>query len=457
MTVDAERFELDPAVRRRDRGRLLVGGVPPRLIRLSEAGAAALDAILAGDADERAAPLAARLERHGLLHPLPAPLRPEPRVTTVIPVLDGGEGLVRLVRTLLDAGPVIVVDDGSTDGSPEAARAAGATVIANAGRPGPAGARNTGLRAADSELVAFLDADCLAPPGGHAGLAAFLARDPGLALVAPRVRSAAGPSPLARYEEHASPLDLGPAPGLVGADRRVAYVPSAALLGRRADLLAIGGFDEAMRFGEDVDLVWRLLSAGRRVRYAPSIEVRHEPRPDLPSFARQRAGYGAAAPDLARRHPHLASPLTMGPVPSLAWASLPLLGPRAFALSLAASVALVARRGEDRAARLGLAEIAARGHLTAARQLSQVHLREWLPLSLCLAARSRRARRLLLAAALIDTVPVRRGVRRPQDAATVAALRALDRGAYAAGLWREMARRADPRAIRPSLRRTTSG
>ncbi|MBS1843466.1 MAG: mycofactocin biosynthesis glycosyltransferase MftF [Actinobacteria bacterium] len=453
MTGGAERFELDPAVRRRDRGRLLVGGVPPRLIRLSEAGAAALDAILAGDADERAAPLAARLERHGFLHPLPASPRPRPRVTTVIPVLDGGEVLLRLVRALLDDGPVIVVDDGSTDGSPERAAAAGAAVIANAGRPGPAGARNTGLRAAASELVAFLDADCLVRPGWHSGLAAFLARDQGLALVAPRVRSAPGDSLLARYEEAASPLDLGPAPSLVGADRRIAYVPSAALLGRRADLLAVGGFDEAMRFGEDVDLVWRLLAAGRRIRYVPSIEVRHEPRADARSLARQRAGYGAAAPDLARRHPHLASPLTMGPAPALAWATLPLLGPRAFALSLAASVALVARRGEDGAARQGLVEVAARGHLTAARQLSQVLLREWLPLSLCLATRHRRARRLLLAAALIDTVPAWRGVRRPQDAPAVAALRALDRGAYAAGLWREMARRGDPRAVMPSLRR----
>ena len=50
---EAPRFELDAAVRRRDGGRLLVGGTPPRLLRLSEAGAAALDAILAGERRSR--------------------------------------------------------------------------------------------------------------------------------------------------------------------------------------------------------------------------------------------------------------------------------------------------------------------------------------------------------------------------------------------------------------------
>ena len=52
---------------------------------------------------------------------------------------------------------------------------------------------------------------------------------------------------------------------------RVAYVPTAALLVRRA---ALGdGFDESLRNGEDVDLVWRLIEAGWRVRYEPAVQV----------------------------------------------------------------------------------------------------------------------------------------------------------------------------------------
>ncbi len=465
--MSAARFELDPAVWRRDGGRMLVGGVPPRLLRLSDPGAAALDAILAGEPLGAAAQaLARRLERHGLLHPVPeAGEAGAAEITVVIPVLDGGEALVGLVAQLAGEGPVIVVDDGSRDGAPERAAAAAkargtrvsaatgapdaglragaaVTVIPNAGLPGPAGARNTGLRAARTALVAFLDADCEVEPGWRGGLAALLDADPDLALVAPRVRSAPGPSALARYEEHASPLDLGPHPSLVGPDRRIAYLPSAALLGRRADLLALGGFDETMRFGEDVDLVWRLLAAGHRARYVPSVEVRHQPRPDLRSFARQRAGYGAAAPDLARRHGGLASPLVLGPQTGLVAGSL-LLGPQAFAPALAASVGAVASRGEDRQARLGRAEVALQGHLTASRHLARALVREWLPLSLLAATRSRRARRLLLAAAIVDAAPAWRAAANPAEIATATALRALDRAAYACGLWRTLATTVD--------------
>ncbi|HTR75273.1 MAG TPA: mycofactocin biosynthesis glycosyltransferase MftF [Solirubrobacterales bacterium] len=450
MSAAPRRFELDPSVHRWDGGRLLVGGTPPRLVRLSEAGAAALDAVLAGDpGGGEAEALVRRLERHGLLHPLPDPGAAEPEVTTVVPVLDGGEPLGRLVRTLAAEGPVIVVDDGSGDGSGARAAAAGARVIANTGRRGPAGARNTGLRAARTEIVAFLDADCTVAPGWRAGLAALLVADPELALIAPRVRSAPGGSALARYEERASPLDLGPHPSLVGTDRRIAYLPSAALLGRRDALLAVDGFDEFLRYGEDVDLVWRLLVAGRLARYAPAREVSHEPRPTPASMARQRAGYGGAAPDLALRHGDLAAPLTVGPHAAAVWAAVLALGPLALPPALATSLAVVAARGEDRDSRLALADVALRGHVTAARHLARALTREWLPLALLAAGPSRRARRLLLAAFLADTLPLCR--RAPRDAPATAALRALDHAAYAAGLWRRSLRLRTTAALRPRV------
>ncbi|HEX4731748.1 MAG TPA: glycosyltransferase, partial [Solirubrobacterales bacterium] len=203
----APRFELDAAVRRRDGGRLLIGGTPPRLLRLSAAGGRALDAILAGDEPTGAtATLARRLERHGILHPLPGDGEGDPMVTAIVPVLDGGEWLGGLVAALAAEGPVIVVDDGSRDGSAARAEAAGARILRHPTRRGPAAARNTGLAAATSELVAFVDADCEVAPDWRRGLGGLFAADPDLALLAPRVRSAPGHSPLARYEERGSPL-----------------------------------------------------------------------------------------------------------------------------------------------------------------------------------------------------------------------------------------------------------
>jgi mycofactocin system glycosyltransferase len=465
------RHELDPSVRRRDGGRLLLGGAPSRLVRLSEAGAVALDRVLAGDAlDPAATALARRLVQDGLLHPLPGTDAEEPVVTTVVPVLDGGSALLALVEAALAEGPVIVVDDGSRDGAPARAAELGARVVANEGHRGPAGARDTGLRATSTDLVAFLDADCRVAPGWRAGLAAMLLADPELSVVAPRVRSLPGAIPLdsrepggaprvhrflgdsalARYERGNSPLDLGPAPSLVGPGRRVSYLPAAALLARRQPLLDLGGFDEAMRFGEDVDLVWRLGAAGRSARYVPSREVLHAPRPDLRSFARQRFGYGASAPDLAGRHGELAAPLRVGTHTAVVWGAAALLGPRGALAALAGSTALVASRGSDDPARRCLAEEALRGQAAAARHLLRAVAREWLPVSVALATRDRRARNLLLAALAVE---IGAAYDRADNAklSTAAALRLLDHASYAAGLWSESVRRHEPRALLPRL------
>jgi mycofactocin system glycosyltransferase len=465
MKADA-RFELDPSVRRRDRGRLLIGGTPPRLMRLSEAGARALDALLDNDApDPGQAVLADRLTAAGLLHPLPGDGVDDPPVTTVIPVLDGGEALGTLVRTLVAEGPVIVVDDGSRDGSAARAADAGARVIPNPGPPGPASARNAGLDAATTELVAFLDADCVVASGWRRGLAALFAAEPRLALVAPRVRGLPvdaavdrderRASPLdpaiGRYEQHASPLDLGAAASRVGPDRRVAYLPAAALVARRDALRELGGFDESMRFGEDVDLVWRLIASGHEARYVPSREAHHRPRPTVAALARQRAGYGSSAPRLRRRHGDAVAPLRLGRHTVAVWA-VAALRPRLAPVALAASLALVARRGSDTPARLGLVEVALRGHLDGTRHLARALAREWLPLTLlALAAGGRRTRRPLAAALLLDTLggPVARATG-PGELAAFLALRIVDRGAYGFGLWREMVRERRFSAIRPA-------
>lgn len=459
------RFDLDRSVRVRDGGRLLAGGTPPRLIRLSEAGASALHEILAGGPlDPGAAALARRLEDAGLIHPLPAGDDQGGTVTTVVPVRDGGDALVALVRVLAAEGPVIVVDDGSRDGSAERAAAAGAQVITNAGRPGPAGARNTGLRGADTELVAFVDADCRVTPSGRdgvdadrrsgpgwrAGLDALFSADPTLALVAPRVRGPEGQSAIGRYEEVNCPLDLGTAASLVGPGRHVAYLPAAALVARRQALLEVGGFDEGMRFGEDVDLVWRLLAAGWRARYVPSREVLHLPRPTLGAFARQRAGYGSSAPELVRRHGSAAAPLRAGWSATAVWAGGAAFGLRGAAAGLAASTAIVASRGKDRRSREALVEVALRGNTEATRHLARVLVREWLPPTLLAAALNRRARRVLLAAVVVDSLPVWRRARTPTELAQLGLLHVVDRASYSAGMWREMAGRRDLRAILPA-------
>ena len=174
----------------------------------------------------------------------------------------------------------MVVDDGSADPAPvaEVAGRHGARLVAHRRNLGPAAARNTGLRCVATPYVVFCDSDVVPVPG-WLGLLRRHLDDPALAVVAPRVL---GPEPqemdtwLERYEQARSSLDLGPQPAAVRVHGTVGYLPSACLLARVAALA--GGFDERMRVGEDVDLVWRLLEAGWAVRYEPAAAVRHRHR-----------------------------------------------------------------------------------------------------------------------------------------------------------------------------------
>jgi GT2 family glycosyltransferase len=74
----------------------------------------------------------------------------------------------------------------------------------------------------------------------------------------------------------------------------VPYVPSAALIVRTPVR-----FDEQLRYGEDVDLIWRLKDEGHRVVYDPSVVVLHHERDTL----RRTFRYGTSAAPLAARHP----------------------------------------------------------------------------------------------------------------------------------------------------------
>lgn len=317
------RVVLDDRVRRYDGGRVLVGAAG-RILRLTDAGAAALDAPPPA--------LARRLIDAGLAHPMPAGVE-HPDSTIVIPVRDRPAELDRCLAALRggegraggeDALRMLVVDDGSRDAAAIAGVCArrGARLLRRDVPGGPAAARNAAIARVDTELIAFLDSDCVAPPDWVHDLAGHF-EDPRVAAVAPRVRDPA--------------LDMGASPAQVAPGTRVPYVPSAALIVRRA---ALGGFDEALRYGEDVDLVWRLHDRGWRVRYDPRVTIRH----DAKALLSRRFRYGTSAAPLAQRHPGRLAPFVLAPTPTAVLVLLAARRPKAAAGLLAMESAVLARR-----------------------------------------------------------------------------------------------------------------
>ena len=453
---------LDAETRRSADGRSLLGGAPMRLLRFSEAGAVAVDRVLAGGPVPTTGPdaqVARRLLDAGMVHPRPG-RTPELTVSVVVPVRDHAVELGALLDALqAPAGTeVVVVDDGTADPTAVPDAVAGrATVLRHDRSLGPGAARDTGWRASSGEVVVFVDADVAPGAGWLEPLLAHLA-DPAVGIIAPRVRSRPGRSLLERYERHRSPLDLGDREARVVPRGRVSYVPTATVVCRRELLEQLDGFAPGMRVGEDVDLVWRAVESGWTVRYEPATEVEHRPRADWGALARQRATYGSAAAPLDQRHPGSVAPVELNAWSLAAWL-LAALGGRTGALAgagvaIGSSLALAPKlRGRlDRPVATSL-RLAGGGTMQAGAWLGRSVWRAWLPFAVVGSLRSRRVRRATLAAAVVPALLDRRaaGPEPGIDPVRWTLLHALDQAAYCAGVWRGAWRCRSARALLPRL------
>jgi mycofactocin glycosyltransferase len=474
------RLHADPATRLIAGGAVLVGGSPVRLLRLTPGGARQAAAWLGGAPvpDSVAArKLARRLLDAGIAYPdpgvrvLPGPGLAD--VTVVIPVRDRHAELARCLVGLRDVPRVIVVDDCSSDPAAiEAiAAAAGARVLRRPVNGGPGAARNTGLAAAGTDLVAFLDSDCVPRPGWLDRLLPHFT-DPAVGAVAPRiVPHTVGRTWLARYEGASSTLDMGARPSIVRPGARVSYVPGAALVVRTR--AAGAGFAADMMVGEDVDFVWRMAASGWRVRYEPAAVMGHQHRVRLRTWFARRADYGTSAAALERRHPGAVRPLYVSWWTAGAWAAAlsgrPVLG----AVLTGTATALLARRlsqitGErfpwpadnsdkrpaDIAAWRLAFLLAGGGTLTAGRPLGSALSRTWWPLAIPAAIAVPRLRlplaALILAPPLLDWADRRP----PLGPARYIAARLLDDAAYSVGVWQGCLRQ---RTVRPLVPKVGAG
>ena len=234
-------------------------------------------------------------------------------ISVIVPTFNRRE----LVRRALDAlfvqslppsrFEIIVVVDGSTDGTAEALSslrpACRFRVIEQENR-GLAGARNTGFRAAESNLLLFLDDDMLCEPGlaaahvaaHRAGVrmagfgAIFLSPDSRPSLAAECFNREIGASHLQHKSFPGAPLHQ------VEAVFSNSSIP-------RALLAEAGGFDESFRMREDLELAVRLFRSGVQARYLPEAVARQFYDKSSADLIRDSEAFAVADTMFARKHP----------------------------------------------------------------------------------------------------------------------------------------------------------
>ncbi|WP_328470003.1 glycosyltransferase [Actinoplanes sp. NBC_00393] len=185
----------------------------------------------------------------------------------------------RLFETLPEhAAPVILVDNGSDDGGPEAiATAFPAVEVVRLGENRGAAARNEGVRRAGTPYVAFADDDSYWTPGSLARAAALLDRHDKLGLVTARVLI----GPEGRLDPVSAAMaaaPIGTPPGAPGPS--VLGFLSCAVVVRREAFLAVGGFEPHLFvYGEEALLAMDMAAAGWWLCYDEALVVRHFPQP----------------------------------------------------------------------------------------------------------------------------------------------------------------------------------
>lgn len=198
-----------------------------------------------------------------------------PEFACIVPMRDAMRFLPVCLPALLTAASrtgaeVVLVNNGSTDGTREWAARAGGTTARVVDAPGATvgGARNLGAQLCSAATLVFVDADCEVEPDHFAQIAAAF-RESGADAVGAAYGVPANPHWVEDvwYRMH------------LADDGQTHHLPAGNLAVRRVSFNAVGGFDAALTTGEDAELCLRLRQAGARIERRSRIRVVHHGNP----------------------------------------------------------------------------------------------------------------------------------------------------------------------------------
>lgn len=235
-----------------------------------------------------------------------------PFFSIIVPVYNRPDELRELLASLSEqscAAPfeVIVIDDGSTVDCRSVVATSPACLslrYAYQENAGPAAARNRGAKLSNGKYLIFLDSDCVCPPHYLNSVFRFLSARPVDAFGGP---DAAHPdfTPTQKAINYAmtSSLTTG---GIRGGKNYAShrFLPRSFNMGvKRTAFEQVNGFDERMRFGEDIDLSLRLRGAGFQSALVSDAWVYHKRRVKWRAFFKQIYNSGMARIYLSEKHP----------------------------------------------------------------------------------------------------------------------------------------------------------
>ena len=447
-------------------GTFATGGSPWGLIRLKPAMQGfAQELVAAGSAglrptSESEMRAARALVHRGLAHPQSQHRQHQWDVEVVVPAHDRVDALDDCLRSL-QGFRVLVIDDCSQDSSAvtEVVHQCDARVIVREVNGGPAAARNEGIHSTTTEFIAFVDSDCAVPSSWLDALMPLF-DDPIVGAVAPRIRPRVEDESLTtKFEAVASALDMGAHAEVVRIGGQLAYLPAAVLIVRRS-AIPEGGFDEELRLGEDVDLIWRMVEEGWQVRYDPKVIAEHELRGDFLELLKRRFDYGTSAVDLDTRHPGALTPARISGWNLIAAAGVAMGQPGIVLSALGTATHVLQDKLHREHAPLVLTPFFVAKTLQAdAHAVGHILRREYWPLGWTLLAASPKAQgvggrlaRLAAASMVLPLLHEWRATKPGIDPVRFIGMRLLADAAYGSGVLAKSAQRRSIRALKPQVR-----
>ena len=228
-----------------------------------------------------------------------------PKVSVIVCSYNGAQTLEACLSSLLQIDypdyEIVLVDDGSTDRTPEIIdrfRSQPKLVPVRQKNMGLSYARNVGAHTATGEILAYTDGDCMADPDWLYYLVGTLLGGPYAGVGGPNISP-----PAANWVQACVSAAPGGPSHVLLTDVVAEHIPGCNMAFHRWAFDMVGGFDpEYRKAGDDVDFCWRLQNAGQVIAFSASAIVWHYRRFTLQAFKRQQEGYGEAESMLRFNH-----------------------------------------------------------------------------------------------------------------------------------------------------------